>query len=762
MVRRLLLVALLFALAAMMGAGPAYWDQGYGGKGGYVGGGMGQDVDLETLGDDIIAGVNWTPSIDFSAGTKYYFDVNAAEGGDGSIDDPFMGFGAELFLDNHIERWDHNGTNTNAANSPVIGAGDVCVLRGGNHGKFQINDMHFTDYIGIVGMPGERVIFDYVRIMTGQFFYFEGIEANSANTRNSGFWPAAYEHTANDYTDYDDGPWFVSVRRDTSSNYTTKNIVFNNCKIGISSGNLPALWDHEEWNSNTVGGFDIIRAPFVQVQNCYGVGLSHAFNVANNFIASGGGPDSTVTVNCNNIFNNDFRYMNGDGVYINHAQYTEVTGNTFIDFYVSNDDHVVAIDAYLEAANNIFDSNKLINQTTRRPNVMLDYIAEGCPGDPPSCGGRGGTCINLIGGNTNNIVRNNVIHGNSYGILQVRSLWGSSYNVQLVNNTITCDSLQSWDADSGQSALIRTDATTNTVPGDPADGDTVQVFMANNICSEISAGTAGAGDQNSTIESTNSEYAFDFTGAGFTSWAPEANPLLQDVSLAFGSENIDAGTGSPWVQDDFSGDCRYKGAIHDIGAYEYDDGGACPADDNILGDSWDLTNTDCWNPDLTKLSYTFGQPGLFDSNAVLVEYLGDQWASFSQAPYFDLTGGTVVLSVYVKNDDTSSGQTLKLSLYDNDDSTDHYMRFRYPTGDVPTYYDDSGIDDYGIENFGDNWYRLWIMVDLRTRVLIGNEFRIRFNPCEGTTVIGEGIFHNGSQVEYDVIYPGNYTKTTCP
>ncbi len=526
-------------------------------------------VDLATLGGDMIAGVNWTPAPDFTGGDVWYFDVNADPGGVGTIGDPFQSFGVELHANQVIEQWDRDGVLQNSGTA-VVGAGDVCVLRGGNHGKFQIDDMRFSDYVGVVAMPGEKVLFDYASIRVGRYWYFERVDANPANTRNSGAWPTAQEHLPNDYGDYDDGPWFVYIGRDsTFSNYTSSNIVFNKCNLGISSGDLPATWGHEDWNNAAVGGVKIVRTPYVQIQKCYGVGLSQVFNVSNQL--SGTPTEPFTVVNCNNIFNNNFKHINGDGIYVHHAQYTEVKGNTWVDTYTSNDDHVVMVDVYPETANNIFDGNKLILTSERRPLLMPGYESD-CAGGVGNCEGKGQSGFNLIGENTNNIVRNNIIHGNRYKLINIRTLYGSSYNVQVTNNTLTCDTLRSWNESSAYAQIGTQISTIGEYPGFPV-GDTLQVHISNNICSEI---LIDLPEDEWSTEANNSVYGFDYTGAGFVDWVPERMPpTKQNVSLTAASDNVDAGDDQEYPETDFTGGCRAYGSAADIGAYEYNDGGPC-------------------------------------------------------------------------------------------------------------------------------------------------------------------------------------------
>ena len=764
MVRRLLMVAFALVLVTMMGSAPSYWDTGYGGSGGYVGSKMGQDVNLSTLGQDLIAGEYWTPVVEFDplTATKYYFDPDAAAGGTGTIDDPFQSLGVELYADNVIERWNHAGTLTNAANSPVVGAGDVCVLREGNHGKIQIDEMRFTDYVGVVGMPGEAALFDYVSIRVGSFWYFENLEANPANTRNSGYWPTDVEHIAFDYADYDDRPWFVKIERDTiANNFRSSDIVFNNCKIGVSSGDLPAAWDHEEWNSTTVGGFKILRTPRLHIQGCYGVGLSQCFNVSNYYVASGGYPDSTATTNYTNIFNNRFQYMNGDGIYLHHTQYAEVKGNDWSDTYCSNDDHVVMIDCYDEVANHIFASNRITISSERRPKIMAGYEAD-CAGGVGSCEGHGGGGIHLIGGNTNNVVKNNVIHGNDYKMIEVRSLYGSSYNVQVVNNTVTCDTTQSWES-SASTANIGTEiCTIGDFPGFPV-GDTLQVTIANNICSGV---LIDLPEDIWSTDNNNSEYGVDFTGAGFTSWIPEQNPMDQVTTLTPLSENIDDGWPVLSLSDDFNGDCRPKNHKWDVGAYEHDDDGGCLGN-NILADSWDFPEhdgEDCWSTSSTLgvLSVTNDVKGPYNDNAVRIESSGNAsfWNFLSTSSYSDESVELYTCSITLKAESMPSGSEVWLRLQNTTDTIRHQSRIAWNPDGSPYFGASTNVTSENIVSLGGGWYHVWMHVDLAASE-VGDLFNVQVFPFGTSSTIGNSLLVNGVQLELGNVLPGPYLEVSC-
>ncbi len=184
---------------------------------------------------------------------------------------------------------------------------------------------------------------------------------------------------------------------------------------------------------------------------------------------------------------------------------------------------------------------------------------------------------------------------------------------------------------------------------------------------------------------------------------------------------------------------------------------------NILADSWDIRDSnDCWAvPPIWFNTYP-NQPGLHGPSAVKIELLGTPYAGYFQDPYQVVGEPTVVYSVYVKNESLNTGNTTKHSIYDRTLGEDHQIKYRFDaSGNAYQTGSGVGVDDSGIESFGDGWWRVWIMIDLEARGIVDNLLEFRMIPAENTSVNGESFFVSGFQAEGGAKWPSEYDRKWC-
>jgi len=518
MVRCLVLAALLIVLVAMMGSTPTYWDRGYGGKGGYVGAGGGfQDVNLLTLGQDLIAGEYYTPVVDFSAGTKYYFDPAAGPGGDGSLLDPFQDLETDIAK---VARYGRTGTLTSGG---PVEHGDVCVLLEGNHGEVVFNTYYTPGLaggdLGFVGMPGADVQFDYFEAYECMGFYFEGFSFSHKHRQD---WDTPG-------VAYNEAPEAMYLHGRTG--YPNRRMIINNLQFGSEDLATAKTWeDTVAWNLNVIDALDMNTVAYAHVQNT-------DFSVCN----YGG---KYLNIGPANFINNTYNYIVGDGMQFSNIDSVHIKGVVGKDFYTVNANHVDFIQDWGSSTTNVLiEDNYLLGSTDLSSFLFTDD--------------RAAQAIFLNGDDHDNVVvRNNVIVTNTNeGI----TLATPANDCIIANNTLTQLSTipdgVSWWTWYPQAKFSGAGAT--------------NCYVVNNVSGESSGTISGT-------ELNNDEHRNgDFETVGFTSWSEGGDPLTHDFTLTVSSSLVDAGTSTSAPFTDYAGDCRPKNALWDIGAYEYDDGGGC-------------------------------------------------------------------------------------------------------------------------------------------------------------------------------------------
>jgi len=481
-----------------------------------------RDVNETTLGADLIAGAYWTPTVDFSGGTKYYFDPDATAKGDGSIGSPFRALGVEVASDSTIARCDADDyVVDNAANSPAVGPGDVCVLLPGNHGRVEFLQYYFSDYLAIVGVPSGGVTFDYIGMERGQRFYIEGVNY-SKKPRSL---RADTDTTEMGGNDFDTKPYMIAASRDSNGNGVMEYVIVNSCDFSGGTAAQAAAWDSTGWNRNVVDAMHFSRASYVHVQGNTG-------SVMGAFVKSAGtsGVDNKYVT----IINNTVSNISGDGVRVAYADSLHVVGNYFYDFWNVNEDHVDMVQIWAQSDNLLFEQNMMVSNmlASRDPS---EYGAGSLHGFVTS----GGDVVDDV------TVQNNVIYlvDDWEGIT-----FAGGTNVLIANNTVIGDG----DADPAPQPLVGCDGTASSF------------IVANNIYGGLQT-VAGVTATN------NIACARDFTYPDFVAYTAQGDFGDFDLHLDVYSPAIRAGSSTYAPATDYAGDTRPDKVYDDIGAYVYDD-----------------------------------------------------------------------------------------------------------------------------------------------------------------------------------------------
>lgn len=567
------------------------------------------------LGTDLESGPYWTPDVDMSGATIHYFDPSALEGGDGSFDDPFMGLGAEIAADNHIE---HITTNGGARDpSAEVQAGDVCVLLPGNHGTIIMEEYYFPEFTAFVGHPDYRPSFDSWEVWEGSNMLIKSLDV-TPNLRTSGYWTGDAAQDTSVF-DYDSPPFAMVFRRDEVGNGEAFNIIVQDVDFTLAPEEVSADWHAEQWNLNMVSGIQFRLATEAHVQDCDFVSVNRA-------VQSIGGTHNISKnisiVDCS-VVNHVGEIFAAEG-----TRRVYVHGNYGRDAYLVNHNHIgffqahgtVGVDTAL-VDGNFYCSN---SSTTRTLDEWLPWVNSfPHPDDGVDYEPFGSTGASATTSGTSNYITitNNVFHldkedPDNWGLQGAKLIGGTGHVV--ANNTFTGPG-RAGTIPRGYISL--SDGATNST-------------VINNIAGAVDTAGTGSG----IVVANNNVYATDYSDAGFVSYARGTSPLTWDLSLTSDSENVDAGTATNAPDHDIDGAYRPQGYGYDIGAYEsswevvretvgfssasldsvtWSDGPSAPADSGFVGTRLSSTENQ-WNPNARQFGSVYECE---DAGAVEYAYL---------------------------------------------------------------------------------------------------------------------------------------------
>lgn len=471
------------------------------------------ELNLFTIGDDIVEGKRWTPQVDFSGGELFYFDPSVPTGGVGTKADPFTDL-ATAVADNDVIRRFVSQANADAGTpvdnsfkNPVMGAGDVCVLMAGDHGKVDFERFFFSDYMGIIRMPGAQATLKSFSLAKGSFFYLEDLvfeERAREDWDNPGTMTRAGFNTAPDY-----------IRIELQSgNGPVTDVVIKDCILSGGTALEATTWDETTWLTTAVNGIQLDRAHRVHIQGNTGSAL--------NYFIQGGGTDPSPLLYLINIVDNYAEALNGDGFSIGNSVGVYVARNYIAEMYTESDNHVDMIQGHGISKSHWIEDNVFI-ASTDPSRLPFDNDFSGIQYTNPD----------------SVIVENNIVVSSSVGGIKFSQAADSTY---VRNNTVI-----SYE-NSPPTNLLFEAASTNT-------------WVYNNVAGNIT-GAAFVTDGNNLF------YVNDFTNAKFTNYTLGGDPSLWFLLPQSDSPLIDTGNAAQASPQDIRGVLRPQGAADDVGAYE--------------------------------------------------------------------------------------------------------------------------------------------------------------------------------------------------
>jgi hypothetical protein len=192
------------------------------------------------------------------------------------------------------------------------------------------------------------------------------------------------------------------------------------------------------------------------------------------------------------------------------------------------------------------------------------------------------------------------------------------------------------------------------------------------------------------------------------------------------------------------------GILEDMPRLDYSGGASCPAlllepqRTNFVTDSEYFAGLYLYG----SISATYGaytNPSGNDS-----AYLLEATSAISRVQTLSSSGdgNSAVISIFIKGNDNVSYPALA------NNTGGQYTRWEFDANNVLTYYDgDAPSGDYGQEDYGNGWYRIW----LKTDTINGSTNYYRFNP-DNRYGVGS-LYAWGFQVEKNSSYPTSYIPT---
>jgi hypothetical protein len=566
---------------------------------------------VAAIGQDIPSGTYWTPTgIDFTGEHVFYFDPDVASGGTGTWDDPFPSFGDAIAADIAA-----NGTGVAyltkyAANASetwdgLVHAGDVMVLKKGDHGSTTLSAYYWTEWTTVYGMQGsyfspgsgtDQSKGYSIFMPTGKYWLFENVEwrgLRSAFGKTGTTSGSTYGYL----DDYDTGPGFFFTYN--NGNPGPSYIVFNGCKF--SPGNSHVAWTQDQWNTLAPDGIEVDVVDHFGIFNSEFLGINYGFKSSRSSYLS-------ADLNYVNGFMGDFIQIGVSGTSL--SRNISISGNTVLNQYVTSMNHVDGIvQLYLTPTdtttspmrNIVISGNTYIFTTskTRSPSHFYCYDGTGYDGTIDGDGDDWFGAAGMLLGSLNTCaiaqmtVSNNIMVGQSQGAIY---MGGDCDTCLMVNNT----TVATW-THADQPAYLEAGGAFETlapsvyfntyysVTNDP--GTYVGCVLANNA--------TGFDNDNRTGVTKANNYFYGHNGtnvAGFTSHSLAADVGTFDLTPAAGSPLIDTASATYAPATDYNGTSRPIGMYDDIGAYESPVTGGVDASGSIVTNGLFTLTTEVYDP----------------------------------------------------------------------------------------------------------------------------------------------------------------------
>lgn len=600
MAKRIAYVVALMAVAAGLSAQPYDNSQTYGKgtynnrAGTYEPGTAKESVRPASLLDGLVGSADYDPDLAgippvfADTSTVWYFSpsvdtTGAFEGmiGTGTKADPFPalsvcatynGRGGDYYISQYAS------ADYAVVHEGSVDAGDVIALMRGDHGDVALSQYYFPGWVCVTGMRGAYI--SSIAVTGFRRLAFDGVEFRNARSLFAD--PGHTETTFGDSTDVwygllDDfntvlGTGTVpTIARFNLISTTTPSygLIIYDCKFG--TGEDWFNYTQEQWIRQTCRAINLGRVDSTLIEGNTVRGIKEFLNMAGQGYTS--------------IINNDVRGLCGDGINAKTnggegrttTNNVTIRGNSFVDFYRVDLDHVDGIAYYADSDSGgtdiTIDGNLIaFASTTERAYTDVIY-SEGEPSQHWVCTSDDSVSVNeglyyvnmqfltalegdphFVGVN----ITNNTIYGSTTGGIAV----GVGCNdCSIVNNTLVPIWLYT-EVPAGM--YQQADAPSAYFNPDDATYTFTDCVVANNAStSYYYTGTEGVTHaSNYTYTTQNSANAAGFTS--FTLGSPQTFSLTPYID----SPLIDAANATYAPTTDKNGAARPLGIYDDIGAIE--------------------------------------------------------------------------------------------------------------------------------------------------------------------------------------------------
>ena len=428
--------------------------------------------------------------------TFYVDPANGSMSGDGSASKPWSTLAEVLNPNNklvatqgHAYPGYRNGTDTalHALNpNGPIKAGDLILLKGGNHGTPKLSNMFNSDFITIAAAPGATPIVGPMDVSSSAKWLFQGLifEGAAVTATGASSVPAAPTGILNslNLVTVGQGDWIGQ----------SSDIAFDNDTFRTAAST--SGWTDYDWYVKPMNNSVLMRSP------CTSVTSSHVINVANGIAANSA--KSLVQGNIIEFFSNDAIDLGDSSILIKNNVIRNGVNRTVDPL------HADAIQGVSAVVNGVAVTNT---------NVVIDGNVITKSGDPNVSYLQG---ISLFTGKWSGlVVQNNVVTTNHWNAL---TIYGGQNSRVLDNTVIASDPI-------GHPSWIQIK--------DGSDGTKSTALVRNNIATVISIQSTGT-----TLDHNIAAKEIDLpTGAVKSGTTGTANAVLPAVLAGFTALNTTTG-----------------------------------------------------------------------------------------------------------------------------------------------------------------------------------------------------------------------------
>lgn len=463
--------------------------------------------------------------------TFYVDPLHGSQNGDGSAAKPWHTLAEVLaptskFLStsSHNSRTWKNGDTSLSVINPQgpIKAGDIIMLKSGNHGDVAITDMYNSDFVTVMAAPGATPLLSSLKVVSSAKWIFQGLKIQGANP---------VKNSTTNLVSFGRGDWIGS----------TSDIILDSSSLSTTEDT--SKWTDSDWQNKP----DSYLVVLYQGEKCLALTNSHLYNGQNGVQL---GSDSSL------VQGNLFERMYNDGIdFLGSNQLIKQnTVQNGVNNYLTSQFHPDGIQGW-----SLISNGKPLTNT----NDVIDsnYIIKTGNGNLTQMQG-----ISIFDGNwdklqiINNVVVSNVYHG--------IAVYGGN-NVSILNNTVIASdpNYSTWilantskSGQPGNNVVVRNNLASNLIIGYPG-----VTFDHNIVGSMIQTKDAG---KTSTVKSGTVGNANKISSSFLSGFVTaSASTTTYDLRLRTGSPAVGAGTPSSAPPIDLAG--RKRSAPVDAGAYQH-------------------------------------------------------------------------------------------------------------------------------------------------------------------------------------------------